>query len=195
MKTCVLLKKFYKRDTANVAQDLLGKILVRKINDKILTGLIVETEAYYGRKDPSSRAFQGKKSFNLAMWGEPGIIFIYNVHKYWMLNFIAHKQNKVGGVLIRALEPINGIEIMKKNRNMKDLIKLTNGPGKLTIALEIDKGYNLIDATKENSVLHVLDNKFDFEIGNTHRIGVKKDLREKLRFFIKDNKFISRRAN
>ena len=81
---------------------------------------------------------------------------------------------------------------MMKNRNMKDLSNLTNGPGKLTIALEIDKRYNLIDATEENSVIHVLENEFDFEIDNTHRIGVKKDLREKLRFFIKGNKFVSR---
>jgi DNA-3-methyladenine glycosylase len=192
MKNRVLIKNFYERDTAKVAQDLLGKILAKKMNDKSLKGLIVETEAYYGKKDPSSRAFQGKKNFNLAMWSDPGIVFIYNVHKYWMLNLIAHKQNKVGGVLIRAIEPIKGIEFMMKNRNMKDLLNLTNGPGKLTIALEIDKRYNLIDATEKNSVIHVLDNEFDFEIGNTHRIGVKKDLREKLRFFIKGNKFTSR---
>ena len=141
MKNLVLQKKFFKRDTAKVAQDLLGKILVKKMNDKSLKCLIVETEAYYGKNDPSSRAFQGKKNYNLAMWGDPGIVFIYNVHKYWMLNLIAHKQNKVGGVLIRALEPIKGIEFMMKNRNMKDLSNLTNGPGKLTIALEIDKRY------------------------------------------------------
>ena len=161
MKNTVLPKNFYKRDTAKVAQDLLGKILVRKMNDKSLKGLIVETEAYYGKKDPSSRAFQGKKNYNLAMWGDPGIVFIYNVHKYWMLNIIAHKQNEVGGVLIRAIEPTKGLEFMMKNRNTEGLLNLTNGPGKLTIAFDLDKRYNLIDATEDNSVIHVLDNQFD----------------------------------
>ncbi len=109
-----------------------------------------------------------------------------------MLNIIAHKQNEVGGVLIRAIEPIKGLEFMMKKRNTEDLLNLTNGPGKLSIALDIDKRYNLIDATEDNNVIHVLDNEFHFEIDKTHRIGVKKDLCEKLRFFIKGNKFVSR---
>lgn len=97
-------KDFYTRDTETVARDLLGKILVRRLGDELLGGIILETEAYFGADDPASRAFQGKKRYNSVMFGEPGHLFIYNVHKYWMLNFIGH-DNGVGGILIRAIEP------------------------------------------------------------------------------------------
>lgn len=191
----VLLSGFYSRDTAKVARELLGKILVRKLGTKTLKAIIVETEAYYGKDDPASRAYHGKKKFNKVMWENPGRIFIYNVHQYWMLNIIAHQKGKVGGVLIRALEPVDGIETMKKNRPVKQLTNLTSGPGKLTLALLIDKSLNGIDTTSVNSPIYVLENKKRFEIISSHRIGVTRDLEEKLRFYIKGNPFVSRKRN
>lgn len=192
MKPKVLLSSFYSRDTAKVARDLLGKLVVRRLRSKTLKAVIVETEAYYGKDDPASRAYQGKKKYNRIMWDTPGRIFIYNVHQYWMLNIIAHKEGEVGGVLIRALEPVDGIETMKKNRPGKQLTDLTSGPGKLTIALLVDKRLNGNDATVDSSEIHVLENKKKFDVMTSHRVGVTRDLDEKLRFFIKGNPFVSR---
>jgi DNA-3-methyladenine glycosylase len=187
-----LTKRFYARDTAQVARDLLGKKLVRRLSGMSLEGLIVETEAYYGVDDPASRAYRGRKRYNAVMFGEPGCLFVYNVHRYWMLNFVAHEPGKVGGVLIRALEPIEGVEAMMVNRPVEDVRELTNGPGKLTLALKVDKSLNGCTATELGCPVHVLDNRIVFEVVESHRVGVKADLPEKLRFYINGNRFVSR---
>jgi len=188
----VLPREFYERDPETVAKELLGKRLIRKLGKNLLEGIIVETEAYYGLHDPASRAYHGIKNYNKPMWNEPGRAFIYNVHKYWMFNIVAHKPNNIGAVLIRAMEPTKGIEIMKKNRSVKKLFDLANGPGKLTIALKINKDLNGVPVTSCESEIVIANNKMKFEIGSSHRIGVSKDLERKLRFFIKGNKFVSK---
>ncbi len=188
----VLPKEFYERDPALVAKDLLGKILLRKINSKILSGKIVETEAYYGKRDPASRAYSGRPKYCAKLlYDEPGKTLVYNVHNNWLFNVVAHEKGKVGAVLIRAIEPLKGIEIMKKNRKVKRIFDLTNGPGKLSKALGITKKLNGKDITN-NKEITILDNKEKFEILSSHRIGVTKDLKRNLRFFIKGNKFVSR---
>jgi len=181
---------FYSRETEAAAKDLLGKILVRRLGDELLGGIIVETEAYFGAEDPASRAFQGMKRYNSVMFGEPGHLFIYNVHKYWMLNFIAHDIG-VGGILIRAIEPTMGIETMQENRPVKRLTDLTSGPGKLTLALDVNRSLNGQATTDDSCEIHVLDNEYEFEMGTSHRIGVTKDLPEHFRFYVKNNKFVS----
>ncbi len=189
----ILQRKFYERDPATVAKDLLGKFLVRKISSKALTGKVVETEAYYGEGDPASRAYKGRMKFNELMYAEPGRTFIYMVHGNWLLNIVAHLKGEVGAVLIRAIEPFQGIEVMVKNREVENFHSLTNGPGKLTKALAIKKGLNGTDVTKRKSELTVMGGKKEeFEIASSHRIGVRMDLPEELRFFIKGNKFVSK---
>jgi DNA-3-methyladenine glycosylase len=188
----VLSRNFFRRDPEVVAKELLGKRLVRRLDDEVLEGIIVETEAYYGSEDPSSRAYHGQKVYNKLMWGEPAKIFIYNVHNNWMFNIIAHESNRIGAVLVRAIEPKRGIEAMMKNRSVENVFKLTNGPGKLTKALKIDKRLNGIFVASKKSEVFVANNERDFEIESSHRIGVKKDLERKLRFFVKGNKFVSR---
>lgn len=188
----MLSKDFYERDPALVARDLLRKILVRKLDSEILSGKIVETEAYYGRRDPASRAYRGRKMFNELMFMGVGKAFIYMVHANWLLNIVAHLKGGVGAVLIRAIEPIEGLEIMRKNRNVKKMRDVTSGPGKLTKALAITKELNGIDVTRRNSQLAILAEESEgFEVCSSHRIGVKVDLPQKLRFFIKGNKFVS----
>jgi DNA-3-methyladenine glycosylase len=188
-----LQRDFYEKDPATVAKELLGKTLMRKIDSEILSGKIVETEAYYGEEDPASRAYKGKMKFNELMYAQPGRTFIYMVHGNWLLNIVAHPPGKVGAVLIRAIEPIKGIQTMLKNRDAKDLYNLTNGPGKLTKALAITKELNGIDITKRESMLIITEGKDEnIEISASHRIGVRKDLPQKLRFFIKGNKFVSK---
>ena len=170
-----LTKDFYTRDPAIVAKELLGKLLIRKVDSNFMEGIIVETEAYYGNKDPASRAYNGLKSYNKSMWSSPGRLFIYNVHKYWMFNIVAHYPNEVGAVLIRAVEPINEIEYMKRNRETEDIFQLTNGPGKLTVAFKIDKSLNEMDITSEKSQIHLAKYKTDYKVSSSKRIGVKKD--------------------
>jgi len=188
----VLPREFYERDPEVVAKTLLGKRLVRRLDENLLEGIIVETEAYHGLDDPASRAYHGIKNYNRLMWSETGRAFIYNVHKYWMFNVVAHKPEQIGAILIRALEPTKGIEIMKRNRSVKRELDLTNGPGKLTTTLKIDKGLNGIPVTSSGSEIVIIDSKMEFEIRSSYRIGVKEDLDRKLRFFIKGNKFVSR---
>lgn len=187
----MLSHDFYERDPALVATGLLGKVLVRKLDAEVLSGIIVETEAYYGRHDPASRAYKGRKKFNELMFMGAGKTFIYMVHGNWLLNTVAHLKGDVGAVLIRAIEPRKGIKTMEKNRNAKKLRDLTNGPGKLTKALAITKELNGVDVT-ENSQLVILEGeKESFEVCSSHRIGVKIDLPRKLRFFVKGNRFVS----
>jgi len=188
----VLPREFYERDPEIVAKELLGKRLIRKLDKNVLECIIVETEAYYGLHDPASRAYHGIKNYNKPMWKEPGRAFIYNVHNYWMFNIVAHKPNQIGAVLIRALEPTKGMKVMKRSRPVKRVFDLTNGPGKLTTALKIDKSLNGIPVTSGQSEIIITPNKMEFEIGSSHRIGVRKDLERKLRFFIKGNKSVSR---
>jgi len=189
----ILERKFYEVDPAAVAKALLGKILVRKVYSKVLSGKIVETEAYYGERDPASRAYKGRMKFNELMFAEPGRTFIYMVHGNWLLNIVAHFKGEVGAVLIRAVEPILGIEVMVKNREVENFHSLTNGPGKLSKALAITKELNGIDVTKKKSELRVTEGKEEeIEISSSHRIGVRMDLPEELRFFIKGNKFVSK---
>ncbi|MCD6431873.1 DNA-3-methyladenine glycosylase [Candidatus Bathyarchaeota archaeon] len=189
----VLPKDFYERDPALVAKELLGKILVRRLGSEVLSGKIVETEAYYGKNDPASRAYTGRKIFNELMFLDVGKAFIYMVHANWLLNIVAHLKNDVGAVLIRAIEPLEGIEIMRKNRKVEDIRNLTSGPGKLTKALAITKEQNGIDVTEISSELTIAEGKMEsFEIETSHRIGVKNDLPRELRFFVKGNKFVSK---
>jgi len=189
----ILSTDFYERDPALVARDSLGKILVRKQGSKILSGKIVEAEAYYGKDDPASRAYRGKKRFNELMFMDVAKTFVYMVHGNWLLNIVAHLKGEVGAVLIRAIEPFQGMETILKNRNVEDIRDLTSGPGKLTKALRVTKELNGIDVTKSYSQLMVVEGeRKSFEVCSSHRIGVKLDLPQKLRFFIKGNRFVSR---
>ena len=189
----VLSKKFYERSPEKVALELLEKILVRRIGKTLLTGKIIETEAYFGREDPASRASFSEK-WEEKLRREPGRVFVYMVHNNWMLNIIAHKPNEVGAVLIRALEPLQGIEEMIKHRKGKNIKELCSGPGKLTQALKIDKKLDNIPIFQEKSGLVIVENEKVKEenVVKTYRIGVKKDLPEPMRFYIRENPFVSK---
>lgn len=176
-----------------VAQRLLGKLLVRIYQGVRLSGYIVETEAYFGMEDPASRARKGE---NLAkiMAGDVGIALIYGVHKQWLFNVVAHEPECVGAVLIRAIEPIEGVEVMKKLRGVSNLKKLTNGPGRLTKALAIDKSFHGKPVYKQSSLLRIEEGVRIHKtvIGRSYRIGVSKDLSKPFRFYVKNNPYVSR---
>ncbi|MBI2004252.1 DNA-3-methyladenine glycosylase [Candidatus Pacearchaeota archaeon] len=168
-----LKKDFFSRPADKAAKKLLGKILCRKINNRILKAKIIETEAYFGEKDPASWARYGKRKSNILMWDSPGKILIKNVHRYKMLNFITGKKGEASAVLIRALEPLNFSENLK-------------GPGLLTECLKIDKSFNGQEIIK-NKKIWVEENNTNekFKIFRDYRIGVKNDLKKKMRFYIK----------
>jgi len=163
-------KSFFTRDAGIVAKELLGKILM--VGGK--KAKIVETEAYFDEKDPASRACQNgdlKKTMEM----EAGRILVYGVHNSWLINIVTGKKGEAGAVLIRAVEPLNF------NGDCK-------GPGKLTKCLNIDKRFHKKLIGEEVC----LDDGFCEEIEESFRIGVKKDLDKKMRFYIKDNKWVSR---
>ena len=186
----ILSKEFFINDASVVAKQLLGKILVRKFNGHLLSGKIVETEAYFGGKDPASRAYKGYNNFAKLMWDEPGKVFIYMVHANWLFNIVTMPKNIPSAVLIRAIEPLDGIDVMKTQRKIHGF-QLTNGPGKLTQALMNTKDFNNTDITQDNN-LSILDNQELVKIVSSNRVGVTKDLRRKLRFYVKGSKFVSK---
>ena len=181
-------REFYIRDPDVVARDLLGKSLVTKN----CSGIIVETEAYFGGDDPASRAYKGKKNYNKPMFETPGTLFIYMVHGWWLLNISVHREGEVGAVLIRALEPVDGIEHMRLNRGLDDLYALTSGPGKLTKSLGITKEFHGFDVVISDEILVSGGWTRSFSVGSSNRIGVTRDLSEHLRFYVKGNIFVSR---
>lgn len=186
----MLPRSFYERDSSEVARDLLGKILVCEAGGRT-SGIIVETEAYYGDKDPASKVF-GRKSKDHPMYGEAGKVYVYVVHASWLLNIVTGKVGEAGAVLIRAVEPLEGIELMRERRGTKEITELTNGPGKLAKAMQIDGRMQGEDVCTGKLIYITHGPRSVFSIGTSHRIGVRRDVRRKLRFFIDGNRFVSR---
>jgi len=169
----VLPRKFYMNDTKQVAKDLLGKTLVRKIGNQVLSGVIIETEAYKGKNDPASHASRKKTERNKIMFSEVGRAYVYFTYgMHYCFNVVAKKEeDKSGAVLIRAIQPQQGIKHMVKNRKTDIISNLTNGPGKLTQALQITtKQYN-VDLTK-NSTLFIADGNKPIKIKTKPRVGI-----------------------
>ncbi|MCD6406905.1 DNA-3-methyladenine glycosylase [Candidatus Aerophobetes bacterium] len=193
LKLIPLPRSFYAKDTELVAKKLLGKLLVRILPEGRLVGRIVETEAYYGVGDPASHSFRGKTKRSSVMWEKPGTAYVYFTYgMHFLLNVVTEKENVPGAVLIRAVEPMEGIEIMRKNRKKENLRELARGPARLTQAFAIDGSFNRYDLTQENALLFIAEGKEEnFEIESTARKGIKKGLDKKLRFFIRENPFVS----
>ena len=183
-----LSNQFFNRDCSIVARDLLGKTLIKQDKNKLLKGIVVETEAYFTDGDKASHSFLRNKAREFFNQKKPGTAYVYlNYGMYWLLNVIT----KNGAVLFRALEPLSAIETMKQNRKTDDLMNLLSGPGKLTQAFQIDGNYHGSDLTKNHLFLSSGIN--DFKIVKTKRIGISKDEHKLLRFYIEGNKFISSR--
>lgn len=187
-----LPRSFYERDTAQVARELLGKGLAHRTPEGLTSGRIVETEAYFGRGDPASRASRKRTRLNEIMWWKGGLAFVYMVHANWMFNVTTERKGTPGAVLIRAIEPLEGLELMRQRRGVKRERELTSGPGKLTRALGITKEHHGLDLTSSRGLTILKGESRDFEVVTSHRIGVTADLERELRFYIRDNPFVSR---
>lgn len=182
----ILPRPFYSRDTVTVAKDLLGKMLVRKIDDQILSGTITETEAYRYKDDPASHAHRGMTERNKAMFGEVGKAYVYFTYgMYYCFNVVAKSQKvDAGAVLIRALKPQKGISKMIQNRKTLVLSNLTNGPGKLTQSLEITKSQYGKDLVQQ-STLYITEGTESGKIVSGPRIGIKNATEKLWNFKIK----------
>lgn len=187
-----LPRSFYERNPAQVARELLGKVLMHRSQEGTTSGRIVETEAYFGRGDPASRASRKRTKLNELMWWRGGLAFIYMVHARWMFNVTAEREGTPGAVLIRALEPLDGVELMKRHRGVDDERLLTSGPGRLTQAMGITYDHHKLDLTRSRVLTIFGGGSTYFEIARSHRIGVSADLKQKLRFFIRGNPFVSK---
>lgn len=182
-----LPKSFFERDAVEVAQELLGKVVA--VGN--LKGRIVETEAY--GQDPASHAFKRTERSSL-MFDSFGCVYVYLVYgMYWCLNFTTNPRGSAGAVLIRAVEPLSGVEEMKRRRGVEEVGNLCSGPGKLCSALGIDGGFNGLGLGRE---IKVYDDGFKVEgIGQSSRVGIKDALELEWRFFVKDNGFVSKVKN
>ncbi len=195
-----LKKKFYQRDVLIVAENLMGKIFVKREGNKFLSGKIVEVEAYAHQIDEASHSYKGITKRNEVMFKQGGFLYVYFTYGFhFCCNVVAEKKGIGSAVLIRAIEPIDGIEIMKKNRFGNRLLKknyitnLTSGPGKVCQAFGITKEHNGTSLTG-NEIFIVDGEEIDSKnIVKTKRVGIKKSTEFLWRFYIKDNPFVSKK--
>ena len=189
-------RRFYTRDTLKVAKAILGKVLVRRTPLEVFTGKIVETEAYRGIDDPASHSFRGKTNRNEVMFGKPGIAYVYFTYgNHHCLNIVTERTGIPAAVLIRSIEPLKGIETMKRNRSVEKIIDVASGPGKLTKAFQITREDNNIDVTDSSSniSIHTPAKEKSFQIVQTTRIGIRLAQEFPWRFYIKENPHVSKR--
>lgn len=180
------------------AQLLLGRVLVRVRSGQKLAGKIVETEAYH-QSDPASHTFRGMTARNAAMFGPAGRAYIYFTYgMHYCFNITAGTEGEGSGVLIRALEPLEGLDIMQQNRRLQGQprsvkLNLCSGPAKLAQAMAIDKSLYGHDLTKPPLYLEGAEAIPTNQIVTTTRIGIKNSAATLLRFYIKDNPYISKK--
>jgi len=198
-----LLRRFFDRDPRHVAQELLGKLLIRREGSVIIAGRVVETEAYMGVTDAAAHSAAGVTARNAVLFGPPGYAYVYFIYgNHFCLNVSCMPEGDAGCVLFRALEPVTGLQEMANNRGLElpeeprlaQLKALISGPGRMAEALEItrlrDNGKDLTNPKKSD--LWLADSGWrPSRIAITPRIGITKAAEEPLRFLIAGNPFTS----
>lgn len=186
-------RTFYEGLTSKVAKNLLGKRLVRRLGGTDLIGTIVEVEAYGGSDDPASHAFRGMTPRNEVMFGEPGHAYVYFTYgNHYCLNVTTQPVGVPGAILVRALEPLMGVELMMKNRGTDEIGRLTDGPGKLTRAMGIGRELNGEDLVTSERLYLTEGNFGEFVLGKSSRVGIRLGVEREWRFFVKGNAFVSK---
>lgn len=181
--------------TDEISKKLLGMLLTYESPEGLVGGWIVETEAYMGQQDSAAHAFKGRRTpSNEPLYGPPGTVYIYSIHGRYLLDVAAQPKGVPQGILIRAIEPTIGIDIMMKNRE-KHGVDLTNGPGKLMEAFGIaDKKMNMEIFGDSQLDIHQNDKKIPAQIEESNRIGVANQgtwATKPLRYFVKGNPYVS----
>ena len=178
-------------DTAALARSLIGKVVVRELPEGLVSGRIVETEAYV-IGDAAGHAYRGMTACNRSLFLEPGHAYVYLAYGVaWMLNVSSEAAGIGAGVLIRALEPLEGAAIMRANRGVDRLRDLARGPGRLCAALRIDRSLDGLDLCNEGPLWLGRDDHESGEIGESIRIGISKDADRPLRFYLRGSPFVS----
>jgi DNA-3-methyladenine glycosylase len=178
-------------DTVELARQLIGKLVVRGTPGGVLSGRIVETEAY-PVGDAAGHAYRGQTPRNRVLFGPRGHAYVYLAYGVsYMLNVSSEAEGVGAGVLIRALEPLEGVESMQRNRGVQNLRDLARGPGRLAAALDIDRGLDGVDLCREGPLWLAGDGADAPEIGTSTRIGISRDADRLLRFYVRGNRFVS----
>jgi len=178
-------------DTAALARDLIGKTLVRALPEGLASGRIVETEAYVVG-DAAGHAYRGMTPRNRSLFLEPGRAYVYRAYGVsWTLNVSSEPSGIGAGVLIRALEPLEGVAIMQENRGVERLRDLTRGPGRLAAALRIDRALDGLDLCREGPLWLAGGDGEPGEIRASVRIGISRDAHRLLRFYLRGSPFVS----
>ena len=189
-----LPREFYNRDPTEVAEELLGKVLVRTSSEGRVAGLIVETEAYLHAIDPAAHSYRKRTPRVESMFGPPGHAYVYAIHSRWCFNIVTEPSDIASAVLIRALEPIEGLDIMRKRRGKDSTLELCRGPAKLCEAFAIDRSLDGWDLTKGNG-LYVTDRGgtriTSDQIVRSTRIGVTSGHELPLRYFVDGSRYVS----
>jgi len=192
----ILPVSFYSRSTLKVLEDLIGKVLVRKSEEGLTSGIIVEAEAYSGEDDPASYAFSGRTKRSEIMYGPPGRAFVhftYGMHH--MLNLVTEREEFPAAILVRALEPREGISLMKKRRKKEELFNLCSGPAKICQAFGIDRSHNGVSLSSSRSPLFIKGGerrkKGKDELIWTARIGIQEGKERLWRAYLRGSPFIS----
>jgi DNA-3-methyladenine glycosylase len=196
----VVSSAFYNRDPRRVGPELLGKLLVRRERGKALAGRIVEVEAYLGAEDPAAHAYAGRTPRNAVLFGPPGYAYVYFIYgNHYCLNVSCLPDGIPGGILFRALEPVEGINRMLRQRGIEDptdLRRLTSGPGRLAEAFGItrqrDNGKNLSDPKSDLFIAD--DGSPPPRVVITERIGIRRATEMPLRYIVAGNRFVSGKA-
>jgi DNA-3-methyladenine glycosylase len=189
---------FYRRPTPEVARALVGKTLVRMVRTNgrklRMAGRIVETEAYGYSDDPASHACMGPTVRNKVMFGEVGRAYVYFTYgSHYCVNVTARSACDAGGVLIRAIEPSEGIQAMKRFRPVDEMLSLTSGPGKLTQALKITSLLSGVDMTDKRSELYIESGSRPVSVIATPRIGITRATDRQWRFVDPASPYVSRK--
>src|SRR5688572_1121381 len=180
-----LPREFYACDPSTVARELLGKMLVRATDEGVISGRIVETEAYLSRRDPACHAHRGPNRKNATMFGPAGHAYVYMIHARWCLNAVTEEIGLGSAVLIRAIEPLTGIELMRERRGRDHLRDLARGPARLCQALDVAKQFDGWDLTRGSELWIAADPSPDaapVRIVRSPRIGISSARRRLLRF-------------
>ena len=186
-----LNREFYLRPTLDVARDLIGKYLVFKTGGKVLSARLVEVEAYIGENDPACHAAVGRTDRNDIMYGPGGYSYVYFIYgMYHCLNVVTENEGFPAAVLIRGAEPVEGVEIMLSQFDNKKNNGLTSGPGKLCKAFGLSREHNGLDLVGD--ILFIEDRGFrPARIENSNRIGIKKAIEKKWRFYEVGSNYVS----
>jgi DNA-3-methyladenine glycosylase len=189
-----LAHAFFDRPAPEVARDLLGKVLVSVVDGVETGGRIVETEAYLGADDPGSHAStRGITKRNAVMYAAPGSVYVYFTYgNHHMLNLVAEAKGIAGGVLIRAIEPVVGVETMAARRLGRPILEMANGPGKLAAALGLDLSDNGTLLGHGRVVVYDAESIPDDAVATSGRIGLSAGHELPLRFYVTGSPFVSR---